>query len=436
MGLRSTFTTMVTAASATAESVRRSGRRDRPSLLAVTSELPWPLDCGGHLRTFHLLRALSRRFDVRLVAAAASPAIPDIRALEQAGVTVVPVAVGRRRWWREVARALRAAAARQPYAMYLRHHWQPVRNALRRELQRTPPDVLYLDHLDSLLYSDLARTLPIVVDLHNVYSALIRRESTARCSPLTRVYLAREARLMERAERFAARTAHALLTVSTEDESYFRGLGAVNVHVVPNGVDFPSYAALHSSRPDGPPIILYLGAMSWEPNVAAARFLAHEALPRVREAVPDAQLQIVGKNPTREARALGRLEGVEVIGRVADVRPYLDAAHVLAVPLEVGGGTRLKILEAFAAGLPVVSTPVGCEGLEVKHLEHLWISSRRDFADGLRTVLTDKALGGFLASRARPLAWRVYDWSIVGDAAWTAVASAIASARKAAGAAT
>ena len=174
-----------------------------------------------------------------------------------------------------------------------------------------------------------------------------------------------------------------------------------------------------------PPLILYVGTMSWEPNARAAQRLATEVLPRVRRAYPEARVRIVGRDPTAEVLALGTLPGVEVTGRVPDVRPLLRDASVLAVPAGGRRGTRLKILEAFAAGLPVVSTPVGCEGLEARPGEHLVVAPREDLAEGILAVLADEALGDRLAARARALARERYDWSRVGAAACDAAAEVL-----------
>jgi glycosyltransferase involved in cell wall biosynthesis len=147
----------------------------------------------------------------------------------------------------------------------------------------------------------------------------------------------------------------------------------------------------------------------------------------VRRRVPDARVTIVGKNPPPEVLALAQQEAnVEVAGNVRDVVPYFRGAHVLAVPLEAGGGTRLKILEAFAAGLPVVSTPVGCEGIDGVHEEHLLVADRPQFADAIVRSLLDPAAAGERAGRAQQLAEECYDWSAVGRRAVDAVSCAVA----------
>jgi glycosyltransferase involved in cell wall biosynthesis len=154
--------------------------------------------------------------------------------------------------------------------------------------------------------------------------------------------------------------------------------------------------------------------MSWGPNAAAATFLATEVLPRIHLRLPDARLRIIGRDPSPEVRALAERPNIEVTGAVPDVLPHLRDAHALAVPLEAGGGTRLKILEAFAAGLPVVSTPVGCEGIRAQHGVHLLVAARQHMAHALVTVLTNRLLAYALAERARSLVREHYDWRSIG----------------------
>ena len=399
---------------------------DRPSVLAVTSEVPWPLNSGGHLRTFHLLRTLTARFDVRLVAPAQGNDEEARAALEGAGVTLRLVPVSARSHLSEAVKVATSAVRREPYVLFARHRRREVWRALAAEAARRRPEVLYLDHLDSLVYADAVPDVPVVIDLHNVYSRLARRAADEVPGRVRRRYLAGEARLLAAREAVAARKAHTIMAVSDDDGRYFSSLGAARVVVVPNGVDCSSYAATSAVRP-GPPTLLYVGALDWPPNASAARLLATGVLAAVRQRVPAAHVTIVGKNPPPEVLALARSQPhVEVAGNVRDVVPYFRSAHVLAVPLEAGGGTRLKILEAFAAGLPVVSTPVGCEGIDGIHDEHLLVADRPQFADAIVRVLLDPAAARERADRAQQLAQQFYDWSVVGRRAVDAVACASA----------
>jgi len=160
--------------------------------------------------------------------------------------------------------------------------------------------------------------------------------------------------------------------------------------------------------------VLFLGTMSWGPNAAAAKFLVETVLPKLRERVPDARVVIVGHNPPAELKAFHGKPGIEVTGGVPDVKPYFANSTLLAVPLDAGGGTRLKILEAFAAGLPVVSTAIGAEGINATSVVHFIAAERPEFADAIADVLALPDAATHMATAARQLANDVYDWGRIG----------------------
>ncbi len=412
----------VTFAPAATSSLKAAGTR-RQSVLAITSELPWPLNTGGHLRTFHLMKALAKRFDVRLIAGVDDANDPGIEVLRQQGINVRAAVNGARGKLGEVGRITSAALKSEPYVMFRRHNRPAMRAAVIEQLKLQQPDVVYLDHVDPFAFRPLFPNATVITDLHNVYSKLTARVADERCGP-AQWYLRREARLLAEVERRIAQQSAALMTVSAEEQSEFAALGNRNVHLVPNGVDCSAYAHLpigriHTERPT----LLYLGALSWQPNAKAAEFLAREVIPVVRQQHPHAVLKLVGRNPGPEVLALRDLPGVEVHANVPDVAVYLAEATLLTVALDSGGGTRLKILEAFAAGLPVVSTPVGCEGIDCQHGRELWIADRDKFAQATLDALAAPQLAAEFAERGRQLALDHYDWAAIGERACAAVES-------------
>lgn len=393
-------------------------------VLAITSELPWPLNTGGHIRSFHLLRAVARRFDLRVIAGVDTADHPGLAVMRQHGITVLPAVTGPRRPVEEAARAARATLGGEPYVMFHRHNRAAMREQIRQALAAAPPDLVYLDHLDPYAFRPLFPAARILVDFHNLYGRLAERVATERAGVAGR-YLAREARLLSRMEARAAKDASAVMSVSAEEAEEFRRLGAAHVALVPNGVDCAAYAHLPVGRTPAPPVLVYIGALSWVPNAVASDYLARVVLPEVRRVHPEAVLKLVGRDPGPAVTALAALPGVEVHGNVPDVKVYLAEASLLAVALDSGGGTRLKILEAFAAGLPVVSTPVGCEGIDAVHGEHLWVAGYDTFAAGVNAVLADPAAATARAGEARALALGHYDWSALGEQACAAIAHAV-----------
>jgi polysaccharide biosynthesis protein PslH len=387
----------------------------KPRVLAVTSELPWPLNTGGHLRTFHMLSALRDGCELRIVCPLQPFQLDAVQPLRDRGFDLVTPLVGLRTKPREAKRLFGAIMRREPYVMYRRHSRPEVLAVWEAEVSNFKPDVLYLDHLDSALYRpERFSHIPCVLDLHNVYSLLARRTADEQSNPLKRLFLKREASLLDRVERRAARNCSTLFAVSELEAAHFRSLGAKSVHVIPNGVDCAAFADLPTGRPASPPVILFLGTMSWGPNAAAAKYLVETVLPKLRERVPDARVVIVGHHPPAELKAFHGKPGVEVTGSVPDVKPYFASSTLLAVPLDAGGGTRLKILEAFAAGLPVVSTVVGAEGIDAIPGTHFISAERPQFADAIADLLAQPLAASHMATAARQLANDVYDWGRIG----------------------
>jgi len=215
-----------------------------------------------------------------------------------------------------------------------------------------------------------------------------------------------------------------VFAVSDREADYLRTAAASSIRTIPNGVDCQALADLPMGRPTQS-AILFLGTMSWGPNADAARFLARNVLPVIRRQRPDVRLMIIGRDPPSDIAALGGSSGIEVTGSVPSVKSFLANAAALVVPLDAGGGTRLKILEAFAAGLPVVSTTVGIEGIAADAGVHFLQAERPSFAQVILDLVNVPARGTQLAERARVLAQAKYDWRQIGAKAVDAIAAVV-----------
>jgi glycosyltransferase involved in cell wall biosynthesis len=207
---------------------------------------------------------------------------------------------------------------------------------------------------------------------HNVEASIWRRHVEVQSSRLARAYFTSQFRRMERFEREQCRRFDVVVAVSEEDAAALRAqYDLPRVRAVPTGVDTTAFAPADAALAE-PGRIVFVGAMDWMPNEDGIQWFAGEVLPRIRERVPGAHLTIVGRNPGPAVRRLADSEGaVTVTGTVPDVRPYLEAASLVVVPLRVGGGTRLKIYEAMSMDRPVVSTTIGAEGLPLEEGEHI-----------------------------------------------------------------
>jgi glycosyltransferase involved in cell wall biosynthesis len=244
-------------------------------------------------------------------------------------------------------------------------------------------------------------------------------------NPVRASYISRQLRKLVAFEGQALRLAGLVVAVSSRDAELIRSwFGCEGVQVVCNGVDLDYFRRVSGSERDGK--LLYVGSMDTIANADAARWVVSEVLPLVARRHPQVSLEIVGRNPTVAVRRLTRQGPVRVTGSVADVRPYYGATQVVVVPLRIGGGTRLKILEAWAMGKAVVSTSLGCEGLGACHGRNLLIADDAStFAEAIVKLLEDPVARRALGEAGRQTVAAHYDWDVIAPRlaeAWEEVA--------------
>jgi glycosyltransferase involved in cell wall biosynthesis len=356
-------------------------------ILQLAAETPVPPTSGVRLRVLHLARQLAAAADVELLALGAAEA-----ASEPFSLRGVPHGGGR---WRALAES-----ARRPYMA------AKLDSASLRDAAGSAHADTVQAEFPYLVPAALAAGAPVVLSAHNVESEVMSTLAEADPRRFHRRRWAWEARKTERFEVEAARAVAAVATTSDHDAEVFERWGAAKVVVVPNGVD--TNAIAHRAPPAGAELA-YVGHYGYRPNAIAAEELVEQILPRV----PGATVRLVGRNPGPDVERLAG-PSVTVTGEVQDPIAELRRARVLVVPLRSGGGTRLKVLEALAAGTPVVSTPFGVAGLDVRDGEQVLIGETAEELAGLATrVVADDALAAALSERGRALVEASYDWSIV-----------------------
>ena len=380
-------------------------------ILVVAPYPPYPPRFGGAARIFHLVRVLARRHRVTLLCFGSpdeAAQMGPLRALcEELWTVDYPAA----RCWKRLYQ-LRSLAGRA-YAAYL-HDSPRMAAVLRRLLARRRFDVVQLEFGDLAGYYRVPGPALRIVDEHNVEHRLLERTWQQEPSAARRLYYRHEARKLRADELRACRAADAVLATSDVDRATLAlDLPETPIRVVPNGVDTAFFVP--DPAAEDPTRVLFTGAIDYQPNTDGVLHFAAEIWPRVRAAAPGASFAIVGKDPPPRVRGLAG-EGVLVTGTVPDVRPWMQSAAVFVVPLRVGGGTRLKILEALATGRAVVSTSLGCEGLEVTPGEHLLVAdSPAEFAAAVVRCLGDPALRHRLGVRGRARVEARYRWEAIGD---------------------
>jgi glycosyltransferase involved in cell wall biosynthesis len=388
----------------------------RPLHVAVVDEeLPYPLTSGKRIRTMGLLQRLARRHRLTYLchrnadAAEARRAEAHFARLGIATVVVdrpVPPKKGPLFYLRLAANLFSPL----PYSVAA-HTSRALRAAVAEHARRQPVDLWHCE------WTPYAHTLdglvggPRVVVAHNVESVIWRRYAETETNPLKRWYIRGQQRKFERFERGALAGATRTVAVSDLDAARFRDdFGAARLGVVENGVDTAYFRPRGEQR--DPARLLFLGSLDWRPNLDGVRLLLERVFPAVRAARPDAVLALVGRRPPEELRRRAAAEpGVELYADAPDVRPHLARCGLMVVPLRIGGGSRLKILEALASGTPVVSTRVGAEGLNLEPGRRLTVVEEiDDLAAALLADIRDPESARRRAALGRERVLEQYDW--------------------------
>jgi len=380
--------------------------------LQVFETLPYPPDAGAKIKAFYTLQHLAKLGPVDLICfARKEEQLKHKKALEEICRRVEIVFLPRS-LPRECAYLSKSFLTHSPYTV-IRHYHAQTAKRVRSYWSSGKYDLLYLNHLSSGQY--MQPGAPALLDTHNAHYVLMQRFADT-CLQGPKKWLALlEAHRLKRFERRSMEAVQNILAVSKEDADYLRAIcpdSSVKVHVVPIGVDLDSRPFLGPSAGSGQ--LLFLGALHWPPNADAAIWMAQEILPLVRAKHPHTKLLIVGHAPPGRVRELDRMPGVQVLGYVEDLSPLLKETEVFVVPLTSGSGMRVKILDAFAWGLPVVSTTVGCEGIDAQPEEHLHVADlTQTFAEGVLRCIERREETWMMAQKARVLVEGRYAWPVV-----------------------
>lgn len=392
-------------------------------MLWVTDEPPDRSLGGGNIRQAHLLAGLGRVAEVTLLVMGE---VADDHVHESVAevieVPTVPLRAPRSRTVRRLFDLWLALVASGPWEVALTARR---RRRLRPVVADLAPrfDVVVVSHLGMAGLLPRRRENRWVIQLHHVSSAKAIQERALTTGRRQRWLLSRQVAKARRFERWAVDAFEAVIVVSDDDADQLSAGSGTAVRsrllVVPNGVDTDVYRP--SPLPDEARMVM-TGSLNYGPNLDGAVWFCEEVLPLVCRRAPGAALALVGRSPAPEIDALGRQDGIEVHADVASVEPWLAHARVAVVPLRVGTGTRLKALEAMAAGRPVVGTTIGLAGLGLVDGYHsLMADDVTAMADAVVAVLTDRPLAERLARSGRGLVEERFEWSAIADDLATAL---------------
>lgn len=379
-------------------------------ILFLALELPYPPDSGGRIRTFNMLKQIARRHEVTLVSfgdASDASALTTLRALCSDVIAVQCPKTAQR----HLIHKLRELPVRYPVSLET-YRSVEMTETIRSLVSDGSCEIAHIDFIHMAQYAEVLKPLPLVLTHHNIEGQVLQRELDLLSdgSLIQRWATKLENNRWVRFEIDASRKADAIVAVSQEDAEYFRGrIDETPTFIVPNGVDTNYYQYTNSTNIEE--TMLYTGRMDYGPNVDAMIWFCQEIFPIIYQKKPELKLKIVGRDPVPEVLALEEIDGITVIGGVKDIRPFFQQAKLYVVPLRYGGGTRLKILEAMAMGVPIVSTSLGCEGLELVHGNDLLVADEPSgFALSVFDLCNSADLRSSLAVCSRKIVEEKYDW--------------------------
>ncbi len=386
-------------------------------ILWLKTELLHPVDKGGKIRTYNMLKALKRNHRITYLTLDDGTADSKARELASEYCHELVCIPHRRRekfttgFYFELVMNL---ASDLPYAIKKYESAE-----MRREIEKRIGDfdVLICDFLAPAVNVPRDLDCASVLFQHNVEAMIWKRHYEVQTNPAKKTYLFRQWRKMFDFEARACPRFDCVVAVSREDREMMQQQYDVkNVYDVPTGVDTEFF------RPSGrreckPHNLVFTGSMDWLPNEDAIRYFTEQIMPRIKQSVPGLTLTVVGRDPYPALLELSKRDpSVIVTGRVEDVRPYMEEAAVYIVPLRIGGGTRLKIYEAMAMEKAIVSTSIGAEGLPVTNSKEIVLADEPEsFADAVVKLLQNKILADEIGQRAAARVRAEFGWDTVAD---------------------
>ena len=399
----------------------------RPRLLLLLQSLPFPPDGGVHIRTFHVIRLLARMFDItalcfyrraeRPLPADVEASLDGLRPFARVEAFPIPQEHDAARFmWDHI----RSVATGNAYTWYA-YDSDAVRRRVKALVAQEEFDLVHIDSLDLACYLPLLRGIPTVCAHQNVESASLRRRAKNDRSAIRGAYLAHQANLLGRLERRWSAGMALNITFSPDDQRELERLapGAAIVQL-PSGVDVEPFHAAHIDERG----MVSVGGINWFSNRDALAYFTADILPRLRAMVPSASMSWIGRAEDDQRTDYRARYGVELTGYVPDLRPVVKDAACFVVPARVGGGASLKVLDAWAMGKAIVSTSIGCEGVDAVDGENILIRDTPDgFAMAVADVLRNPSLRDRLGSAGRATVERRYRWEVIGTGMLAAYAA-------------
>lgn len=387
-------------------------------ILFIAPRLPVPADTGGKIRTLNILKQLAKYADISLVCFSFDDKDSEYsKALKEYNISsihLVPLKEPKL-----IQKLITVLFNSKPYSM-LKYNDSGMKNKLIELKNANNFDAVHFDHLHMSHYQECFPNIPCILDEHNVEYKIVER-----CIPVEQKIWKKyifwlQASRLKTFETSMVKNFSGCLAVSKDDKLLLNNLSnnTTPVYVIPNGVDIEYFTPSDKKIKviDYETSLVFTGSMDWLPNYDAVIYFCEKILPIVWSKKSEVKFYIVGKNPSNEVKQLAKKDSrVIVTGRVDEVKDYINNAKIFVVPIRVGGGTRLKILEAMSMKKAVVSTSIGAEGINYRNQKNILIADTPvEFADKIISLLNNELLISQIGQEAREAVCREYDWDIIG----------------------
>ncbi len=387
------------------------------NILFISATVPYPATDGGRIRVLNLLTQICKNNRVTFLA------LETLQTDRQGIEYLCSLGVDARLVERtpEMPRisfkVIAHSILRRKPLTVAKYYMPAMTTAIKQLLASQTFDVVHFEmlHTGQYLHTLSNLCVPTLLSLQNIDSSIWRRLAQQTDNPLQKLAYGTQARAFRRYEKIMAPKFTACACVSEEDKNLLAELCPnLDIEVIPNGVDVESYQPNHDLEEEA--ALVYTGSMDWRPNEDAVLYFHEQIFPLITSQIPQAKFYIVGQYPTERVQQLAQMDKTVIVtGMVDDVKPYIAKASVYIVPLRIGGGTRLKILEALAMEKAVVSTAIGCEGLQVIPDEEILVANEpAQFAELVVQLAQDKQRRRHLGQDGRRLVEEQYDWRSIG----------------------
>jgi len=384
-------------------------------ILFLTDRLPYPFTSGASVRTFNVMQSLSLEHEISLLsmistqqASAHKDLIPAALSKICRSIDLVPHT--RQDPQRSAGQYLKNVLQKEPW-MVLEYHQPPFLGKLQELLNSGRFDLVQAELLSMTQYLPFDRRVRKVYGAHNVESSLLWQRLWHHHSALVKFRCFKEYLRVRRYERLIMRKVQLTIAVTREDQIRMHGLAPfARIGYFPITIDTDLWQPSRTEYED--PTIVFIGTLYWYPNVDGLLWFSKKMFPRILKELPRTRLVIVGRDPIPEVARLAEHSNITLNASVPEISPFLKRNALFIVPLRMGGGMRVKILEALAREMPIVSTAIGCEGIEVLDRQHLYVeNSVESFARACMTLLKNSDEQRKIGQAGRRLVEQNYHWT-------------------------